>query len=123
MTGPLPDVWYHRDFPVLIEIAKRIDAGKRAARDELAAELGYSASEIQAAFQALERKQLIIGMGSEETGTIIVTDVTEPAYVLTGLHPSDDDVRDLVEAILAAADRTEDVEEKSRLRTAADAVR
>jgi hypothetical protein len=27
-SQPLPDVWGSRDFPVLVEVARRIDAGE-----------------------------------------------------------------------------------------------
>lgn len=123
MTDRLDDVWVSRDFPVLVEITRRIDSGERFFRlSSVADELGWEVERVALAVQALERRDLVAvtkvmgGFGSWH-----VDDVAGAAYLLTGLHPDGDDaVSALVDALRQAADETADPDERSRLRRLAD---
>lgn len=121
MAGPLPDVWYRRDFPALIEIARNIDAGRHVHFDTLRDALGFSNEETRQALEALQRRGLVTnGLRTEEQGLLVVTEISGAAYTMTGLHPGDDDVAALVAAIESAAERESDPEEKRRLRRIAE---
>jgi DNA-binding transcriptional regulator YhcF (GntR family) len=121
VTEKLPDVWSTRDFPVLVEITRRIDAGESIDEvEELASSVAMPAETVDRALAALQRRGLIRvvrGIG----GWAIVEDISAEAYFLTGLHPSGDDaVSALVTALRQAADQVDDPQEKSRLRALAD---
>lgn len=122
MTEPLPDVWATRDYPVLREAVRGIDAGEDVNADRLLTATGLSLGEIAQAVRALERRGLI---EVEEAlgGVTGIREVSGEAYLLTGLHPNGDDaVSQLVSALRQAADEVADPEEKSRLRKLADGV-
>jgi hypothetical protein len=121
-SQPLPDVWATRDFPVLVEVTRRIDAGSDALRvADIAQAVGMTPDDVALAGAALKRRGLVTVLGVAEMAVLRFTDVSAEAYFLTGLHPSGDDaVSNLVEAIRQAADQVDDPAEKSRLRTLAD---
>lgn len=50
---PLPDRWHSRDFPVLLEIARGLDAGALPDQSQITADLDISADELNAAWHAL----------------------------------------------------------------------
>jgi hypothetical protein len=109
MTDTLPDVWARRDFPVLVEVVRRLDQGDSFVMTDAVA-------------AALRRRGLIT-----VSGTMAVEfdtfDVSGEAYLLTGLHPDGDDaVSRLVDALRQAAERTSDAAEKSKLRQVADLI-
>lgn len=117
MVERLEDVWASRDFPVLVEVTRLIDSGKRPIMiSQLAEDLGRSYDEVLISLQALGRRGLVdltltFGRGGH------VDNVAGDAYLMTGLHPDGDDaVSQLIEAIGQAADRISDPEEKTRLR-------
>jgi len=122
MVNELEDVWAARDFPVLIEVTRRFDAGERALRvEEIAEATGIAQVDVERAGAALERRGLVSVAGSWGAPVQRFTEVFGDAYFLTGLHPSGDDaVSALVEALRQAADLTPDPAEKSRLRALAD---
>jgi hypothetical protein len=123
MTERLDDVWTARDYPVLREITKRIDAGETPTVDMIRDALGYDDQTLQLAVKALDRRHLVDGIRSDQAGIVRFTDVSAEAYFLTGLHPSGDDaVSDLADLLRQAADEVDDPDEKTRLRRAADSV-
>lgn len=121
MTDKLDDVWTSRDYPVLREVARNIDSGKRPVPiHAVMAETGLSNADVKLAANALVRRGLVsvdAGLG----GARAFTNISSDAYLLTGLHPSGDDaVTRLIEALRQAADLEPDPIEKSRLRGLAD---
>lgn len=118
---PLDDVWVKRDFPVLVEVTRRIDAGERHVNtSDVAEALGMDRSDVELAGQALERRQLLKTMGTMQRRVLHMTDLSGEAYLLTGLHPDGNDaLEQLISALRQAADHTSDPEEKGRLRKAA----
>ncbi len=92
MTDKPADVWRSRDYPVLLEVARRIDAGERAIPfEDVAHSLGRSANEAQLALHALKRRGLIVGIGVDVVEILRITDISAEAYLLTGLHLAGDD--------------------------------
>jgi hypothetical protein len=112
-AGPLPDKWYSRDFPMLIEVTRRIDeTGDPVSMDDVNEALGMTIEEAWSAIGALHRAGFLVGVqaGNE-------------AYQATGLHPGDDDIAALVAMFTAAAEETSDPAEKTRLRALAIGIR
>lgn len=124
MTDKLNDVWNNRDFPVLVEVTRRRDAGEHFITAEsiaTALEMPYEA--VAQAGKALQRRGLITASGSMAAEIETFDEVSGEAYFLTGLHPNGDDlVSALVSALRQAADQVADPAEKSRLRMLADNV-
>lgn len=115
---PLPDTWASRDFPALVEVAKRLEAGARAVTvEDLTQSLALSQADAQRALEALRDRGLIVP-GKPGPGPVAYAQgLTGEAYFLTGLHPSGDDaVAVLIDALRQAIDRVDDAEQKSRLR-------
>jgi hypothetical protein len=122
-AGPLPDKWYSRDFPMLIEVTRRIDeTGDPVSMDDVNEALGMTIEEAWSAIGALHRAGFLVGVqaGNE---WVAVVDVTGKAYQATGLHPGDDDIAALVAMFTAAAEETSDPAEKTRLRALAIGIR
>lgn len=124
MTNKLPDVWATRDYPVLREVARRIDAGGVGVQaHDVAAALGMTQDDVERAAKALERRGLVICtwfMGGEGPD---FDEVDGQAYLLTGLHPDGDDaVSRLVDALRKAADQNNDPTERGKLRQVADQI-
>ncbi len=124
MSEPLDDVWLTRDFPVLKEVTRRIDAGEGIAQSiDIANALGIENDKVVLAAKALDRRDLV-ALDQGYGGTVNFLDVSGEAYLITGLHPNGEDaLTGLVEALQQAADQVDDPEERSRLRRAAEAVR
>jgi len=122
MTDSLDDVWATRDYPVLREVTRRIDAGEYNLLPENIAEaVGIDEATMTQATKALDRRGLVDGIRAAEAGIVRFTDVSADAYLLTGLHPNGDDaLSSLISALQQAADQVGDEEERSRLRRAAD---
>jgi hypothetical protein len=122
MTERLDDVWINRDYPVLREAARRIDAGDvHVHQDVIAEATGLESDEVKRAAAALERRGLV--MLTKDLGPVRFVEVSGAAYLITGLHPdADDALSRLVQVLQQAAERTGDQEERSRLRRAADAL-
>jgi len=121
-SKPLDDVWYSRDFPVLVEVTRRIDQSNDLPTiDDIATALDVTPDDVAQAGSALLRRGLIKAIGAAEIPVIRFTDVSAEAYFLTGLHPSGDDaITSLVSALRQAADQVDDPDEKTRLRRLAD---
>jgi DNA-binding transcriptional MocR family regulator len=122
MTEKLPDVWTSRDYPVLVEVARRFDAGAQwVLVNDVAQALDMDPSTVTAAGKALHRRGLVDNSGSMAAEIETFDDISGEAYLLTGLHPSGDDaLSSLVDALRQAADLEPDPAEKGRLRAAAD---
>ena len=122
----LGDVWASRDYPVLREVTRRLDQGAGLVNtSDIAAALSMTEEASGLALAALERRGLIsglvmvIGVGFP----LGVCEVSGDAYLLTGLHPDGADaLSSLVGALRQAADSSADVDERGRLRRAADAL-
>jgi hypothetical protein len=122
MAERLDDVWINRDYPVLREVARRIDAGDVHVHQDVIAEIaGLESDEVKRAAAALERRGLVTL--TKDLGPVRFVEVSGAAYLITGLHPdADDALSRLVQVLQQAAERTGDQEERSRLRRAADAL-
>lgn len=122
MTEKLPDVWTTRDFPVLVEVARQVDAGSgRVDVKQVADAVELNEQDVELAGAALLRRGLVSVQGASGKPVLWFKGVSAEAYFLTGLHPSGDDVvTALIDALRQAADHTPDPEEKSRLRRLAD---
>lgn len=122
MTEPLDDVWITRDYPVLREVTRHIDAGDVHVHQNVIAEaLGLEPDEVRRAAAALERRGFVTL--THDTGPVRFVEVSGPAYLITGLHPdADDALSRLVQALQQAAAQASDQDERTRLRRAADAL-
>jgi DNA-binding transcriptional MocR family regulator len=123
MTEKLTDVWASRDFPVLVEVARRIDAGESTVSvSDVAQALAMDEQTVQLAGAALKRRGLVDTIGAFGVPVLRFRHLSADAYFVTGLHPSGDDaVSQLVDLLRQAADGVDDPQEKSRLRALADA--
>jgi hypothetical protein len=120
MNDKLDDVWQTRDFPVLREVVRLLDAGSDAVWSyELTDVLGMDDATIVRSFAALQRRGLVevLLRGGDPDG---VREVAGQAYILTGLHPNGDDLRErLVSLLEQIAEQTDDPEEQTNTRKAA----
>lgn len=123
MTDKLDDVWTTRDWPVLLEVARRIDQGEQFVSPQSVADAtGLDLEQVGRASVALQRRGLVETLSSwaEQTDADF-SGISGEAYLMTGLHPSGDDaLSSLVDALRQAADLEQDPDEKTRLRIAAD---
>ena len=124
MVDKLPDVWASRDFPVLREVARRIDAGDpMPAVTDVAADTGLAVEEVQRAAEALKRRGLVDYLDGWGGGPLNFRELSGEAYLVTGLHPNGDEVvSQLMSAIDQAVEQIDDPAEKPRLRALRDAV-
>lgn len=118
----LPDRWHSRDFPVLLEAARHLDAGEMpVSSDDIAANVGFNEDDVVAALQALN--------GTYSTGEALnslggamgffVTGLTERGRRATGLWPDEDLTADvLVDLLTKAGDQVQDEEDASALKCA-----
>ncbi len=123
---PLPNRWDTRDFPVLLEIARGLDAGALPDQQQILAELGITEHDLNAAWQALREGgylRLVEGrprrIGEDEVTRIVLT---ERGFRAVGLWPSERSADQLVDLFRQAEELTDDPDEKSRIRQAASAV-
>jgi hypothetical protein len=124
MSERLDDVWTTRDFPVLREVTRRIDAGETPTIDHIREALSMDDATIRRAVAALERRHLVDGISGAGHGVIRFTDVSGAAYIMTGLHPDGDDaLADLIAMLQQAADQAGDEEERGRLQRVLGALR
>jgi hypothetical protein len=123
---PLPDRWHSRDFPVLLEIARGLDAGALPDQQQITNDLGISVDQLDAAWHALREGgylRLVEGrprrLGDSEVTRIVLT---ERGLRAVGLWPSDRTGDQLADLLRQAADATADPEEQTILRRASGAV-
>jgi hypothetical protein len=124
VTEKLPDVWETRDYPVLKEVVRRLDAGEQFVMPgDVAESVGMTEADVAAAGRALKRRGFITASGSMAAEIETFDDVSGQAYLITGLHPDGDDaVSRLVDALRQAAEQTSDPEEKGKLRQVAEQI-
>lgn len=117
-------MWAIRDFPVLAEVTRRIDAGERiVAVDDVAQTTGLSIEDVALAGMALERRGYVRVGGFMGRPVARFEDVSGAAYLSTGLHPDGDDaLEQLIATLRQASEQTSDEEERGRLRRAASAL-
>lgn len=117
----LDDVWHARDYPMLVAIKKQVEAaGLPLPSYEL--ETNLEEEDQHRALRALEARGLITtsDLAGLPDG---VKSVDGRAYLLAGLHPDGDDVREgLVSVLEQRADIANDEEEASALRKTANEV-
>ncbi len=120
MTDKLPDVWTTRDFPVLVEVARRIDSGEHFVEVESVADaLNMELKQVRLASAALTRMRLV-QTSSSIGGDDSFEDISGEAYVLVGLRPNGEDAAaSLVDALRQAAELVDDEDERGRLKQAA----
>lgn len=123
MVDKLEDVWASRDFPVLVEVVRRVDRGDvMPGLSDVGTALEMPADQVKLATAALKRRGLVDTLDSA-AGPMRFKNVSGEAYLLTGLHPSADDTVDrFVEALKQAADQVDDEDDASALRKIARTV-
>jgi DNA-binding MarR family transcriptional regulator len=121
----LDDVWASRDFPVLVEVARRIDAGATTVSlSEVVKTLELSTKDVQRAAKALERRGLLETMSVLDGHVLRVRNLSGAAYLMTGLHPDGDDaISRLISALEQAVEQTTDEDKRGRLRRLADSLK
>ncbi len=124
MTHPelLPDTWFSRDLPVLIEAVRHFDASSQPlAAATVADRLGWEADKVTAAVRALARGGYVeeLGVGLGTAGGDYLARVSADAYRATGAWPSVDTMTDrILAALQQAVDQAPEGEAKSRARRA-----
>jgi adenylosuccinate lyase len=64
MAEKLPDVWETRDYPVLKEVVRRLDAGEQfVMAGDVAGAVGIAEADVAAAGRALKRRGLVAASG------------------------------------------------------------
>lgn len=112
----LPDTWHHREYPVLVEVAKHLDGSiQPLSVYQVAETTGLSISDVQSAGRALGRRGYVTYDGDYDADVSNFRSITGKAYVATGMHPSEADAAAaLIAALREAADQTSDAEQKGR---------
>ncbi|MGY1826243.1 hypothetical protein [Blastococcus sp. SYSU DS0541] len=118
MTRPelLPDTWFSRELPVLIEAVRHFDASNQPLpTDTIADSLGWDVDQVGAAVRRLERVGLLeeLGVGLGTAGGDYVARVSADAYRATGAWPTPEIAADrLLAALQAAVDKAPEGEAK-----------
>ncbi|MCT1986753.1 hypothetical protein M3C61_06935 [Dermacoccus abyssi] len=125
MIELLPDRWTERDFPLLMAVARRLDAGEHVVQvsalvDELELELPVALRSARTLLGTYVTGRSVDSMSGPLDA--IISDLTERGRRATGLWPSGESADALVEALRQAEEATDDPEEKGNLRRAAGAV-
>lgn len=128
MTRPdlLPDTWFSRDLPVLIEAVRHFDGTHQPLQAAAVAErLGWPVETVTAAVRALARgdyvQEMELALGT--AGGDYIAGVSAQAYRAAGAWPNVDTMADRLHAALqAAVDNAPDAEARSRARRALEAV-
>lgn len=119
----LNDVWAERDFPVLREATRIIDAGgDPPVLGVLADATGLPTDQVELALKALQRRGYLEVQGTFQY-LIGVKRISGEAYTITGLHPDGGEaIHALIQMLRQTAGATKDLEERSKLNRAADAL-
>jgi hypothetical protein len=129
MTRPelLPDTWFSRDLPVLIEAVRHFDASRQPlAATTVAERLTWETDRVTAAMRALSRGGYVeeLGVGLGTAGGDYIARVSADAYRATGAWPSVDTMTDrILAALQQAVDQAPEGEAKGRARRALEAFR
>lgn len=123
---PLPDRWHSRDFPVLLEIARALDAGTSADEHQITTDLGITPDELDAAWHALREGEYLRVLENRPRrlgdGVMTYIVLAERGRRAVGLWPSERVGEELVDLLRQAADTVEDPEEQTLIRRASGAV-
>ena len=127
MTQKLNNRWATRDLPVLLSIAKAIDAnpGQALLVEAVTDETGLERDAVISALIALNGLYIIgesMAMFSGGIAEFITRGITERGRRAAGLWPDGDTVDSLLDALRQAEEATDDPEEKNLIRRAASAV-
>lgn len=118
MADPLEDKWHSRDLPTLRAAARIADGDMVGARfQEIVAETGISLDDSMLALRALQDGGLVEVRWMAPAQAARVLHISGEARRLVGLWPSPEVAADrLIAAIEAAIERSDDPEERTRLR-------
>lgn len=121
MTRPelLPDTWFSRELPVLVEVVRHFDAvNQPLSADTVAETLCWDVETVMAAVRALDRGGLVRDMVGGGAPGAWIGAVSADAYRATGAWPTPDTAADrLLAALQAAVDKApEGSEAKTRAR-------
>lgn len=127
MTLKLEDRWASRDLPVLISVAKALDAspGRILQAEAIVDTTGLERDAVISALIALNNTYIIgepmilMGRGVADFTT---SALTERGLRAAGLWPDGETVDALVDALRQAEEATDDPDEKTLIRRAAGAV-
>lgn len=124
--GLLPDTWNSRDFPVLLEAARRIDAeiGAGVRFADIAQATGLSEDDVVIAARALDDAGLVELrlLMPAKAGRIVR--ITARARQLVGHWPTEQTALDrIIAALEAIASNTDDEDTRSNARKFADFLR
>jgi hypothetical protein len=118
----LPDRWHSRDFRVLLEVARLIDAHEEFDVEALEPALQLSESDVQDALIALESGRYVQLHGNRTaSGDMYVFGVTllERGRRSVGLWPNEEHAADaLIDLLTQAADQVEDEDDAGALQRA-----
>lgn len=121
MPEQIADRWKTRDEPVLIEIARQLEAGKDGNPHVIAERLGMPKNDVIDSFRKLDGKYIHarFNWGDNQILSAFTNELTERGLRSTGLWPREDAAADaLVELLNQAADTTEDEDDAGNLRKA-----
>jgi hypothetical protein len=124
MSDLLPDVWFKRDRPVLVEVARQVEAGRgRIEPEPVAKATGLSVDEVIRAGEVLLDRNLVTTAKAHGTRVLWFTGITGDAYQLTGLHPDPGTAVERLEAALQQAEAQAPEQERGKFRAVLDALR
>lgn len=124
MSDLLQDVWFTRDRPVLVEVARQVEAGSRRIRPETVAEAtGLSVAEVKRAGEVLLDRGLVTTREAHGARVLWFDGITGDAYQLTGLHPDPGTAVERLEAALRQAEAQSPEQERGKFRAVLDALR
>lgn len=125
----LSDRWHTLDYPVLLELARALEAGEYPDRDAVTQKLGLERAQVDRAIAGLCRGDYLDLYAGGPEGRTIRGALTGQSLALTergrravGLWPSGEDVDALVDALRQAEQSTSDPAEQGRIRQAAGAL-
>ncbi len=125
-TAQLPDTWFSRDLPVLVQAVRHFDATiQPLAAATVADRLGWPVERVAAAVRALARDGYVQDLPDfDSEGGREMAGVSAQAYREVGAWPSAETMADrLLAALQTAVDNAPDDEARSRGRRVLDAVR
>lgn len=117
MTDRLGDTWTTREYPLLLEAARRLNDGETNLYvDQLATQIGMDPDQAQMAVAGLADDGYVVGVTVEEiNGPVVITSITPKARREVGLWPSTEvGVDRLVQALDALIDQAKDPDERTR---------